>query len=125
MVPSEARAPRLPARHHRLGRHLVATLLVVAIARLPPPHRAVRRVPALARSAAPMSIPFNPADRAEEDDRMDREDRRIARLAAAELGRYADVDPHEAWLIFHRIRALRKRGIAPVVIRQRLDPDPR
>ena len=108
-----------------MGRHLVATLLVVAIARLPPPRRAVRRMPALARSAAPMSIPFDPAARAGEDDRMDREDRRIARLAARELGRYAGIDPHEAWLIFHRVRALRRRGMTAAMIRQRLDPDPR
>lgn len=60
-------------------------------------------------------------DHEREDEQMARSDRRLARLAAKVVGEYAGMDPHDAWLIFTRLRALRRRGISPEEIRARLD----
>lgn len=59
---------------------------------------------------------------AEEDEQAERDDRKIVRLAAREIGTWADVDEHDAWVIVTRIKALRRAGQSAEDIKLRLHP---
>lgn len=67
-------------------------------------------------------IPYDQDARDTEDQRMASDDRRIARLASAEMASYVGVEEYEMWVIVQRLRALTRSGSTTDMIKARLQP---